>query len=93
MEEFKSYLLSRHVTTEKKAEFYIYWVVQFYSHSNKQFGDMVKTEDIKQYLKFLSGRYQDWQVKQASEAIQLYLFFKKRKKAFCANGILDGKAQ
>jgi len=24
MEEFKSYLLSRHVTTEKKAEFYLY---------------------------------------------------------------------
>lgn len=78
MEDFKSFLLSRHVTTEKQAAFYLHWVVQFFGHCKKEPGDRIETDDIGQYLRFLSKRKEDWQVKQAEEAIQLYLFFKKR---------------
>ena len=79
MEGFKSYLLSRHVPNEKQAGFYLYWVSRFYIHCNKSPGDRVESEDIEQYLKFLAKRREDWQVKQASEAIELYLFFKRKK--------------
>jgi len=78
MEDFKSYLLSRHVPDAKKAGFYLYWVSQFYSYFNKFPSDNVKPEEINRYLKFLAKRREDWQVKQASEAIQLYRFFKNR---------------
>jgi integron integrase len=78
MEGFKSYLLSGHVPDEKKAGFYLYWVSQFYGHCNKVPGDKIESEDIDRYLKFLTKRRDDWQVKQASEAIQLYRFFKNR---------------
>jgi integron integrase len=78
MEGFKSYLLSGHVPDEKKAGFYLYWVSRFYGHCNKSPGDRVESEDIDRYLKFLAKRREDWQVKQALEAIQLYRFFKNR---------------
>ena len=81
MDGFKSYLLSRHLMTEKKAGFYLYWVSQFYGHCRKYPADAVQTEDIERYLKFLSKRREDWQVEQASQAIQLYLFHRKRKQA------------
>jgi len=81
MEGFKSYLLSRHLSNEKQAGFYLYWVSQFYSHCNKSPGDRVESEDIERYLKFLAKRREDWQVKQASEAIELYLFFRRKKQA------------
>jgi integron integrase len=81
MEDFKSYLLSRHIPDEKKSGFYMYWVSQFYAHCNKSPCDRVESEDVDQYLKFLSKRREDWQVKQASEAIELYLFFRRKKQA------------
>jgi len=81
MEGFKSYLLSGHVPDEKKAGFYLYWVSRFYGHCNKSPGDKVESEDIDRYLKFLAKRREDWQVKQAGEAIELYLFFRRKKQA------------
>lgn len=56
MEDFKSYLLSKHVPDEKKAGFYLYWVSQFYSYFNKSPSDNVKPEEIDRYLKFLAKR-------------------------------------
>lgn len=81
MEGFKSYLLSGHVPDEKRAGFYLYWVSQFYGHCNKSPGDRVESEDIDRYLKSLARCREDWQVKQASEAIELYLFFRRKKQA------------
>jgi Phage integrase, N-terminal SAM-like domain len=78
MEGFKSYLLSRQVSDEKKAGFYLYWVNLFYGHCNKLPGERFESEDIGRYLKYLTKRREDWLVKQASEAIQLYRFFKNR---------------
>ena len=59
MEDFKSYLLSRHVPNEKQAAFYLYWVSQYYIHCNKFPGDRIESEDIERYLKFLAKRRQD----------------------------------
>ena len=60
MEDFKSYLLSKHLPNEKKVGFYLYWVGQFYSHLNKSPMYKVKPEDIDQYLKFLTKRREGW---------------------------------
>jgi len=79
IEQLKSYLLSRHLTDEKRAGFYLSWVIRFYKFCNKNPEDSIGTEDIERYLKHLSKGHEEWQVKQASEAINLYLFFKDRK--------------
>ena len=79
MEGFKSYLLSRQVVAEHKVVFYLHWITRFYSFANKQPGDQVAKDEIGRFLKHLSKNKEKWQVEQASEAIQLYLFYRKRR--------------
>ena len=80
MEQFKSYLITSKLTDEKKAAFYISWVTRFFGFCNKTQEDSVTREEIERFLKYLSRNREDWQVKQASEAIQLYQYYKERKK-------------
>jgi len=80
VEQFRTYLLSRRVTDEKRTEFYLYWLTRFHAFCKKQPTDPIITEDIERYLKHLSHSREGWQVKQASEAIQLFLFYKNQKK-------------
>jgi hypothetical protein len=93
MEHLKFYLLSKHVPNEKKAGFYLYWVNQFYNHCNKSISDRVESENIDRYLKSLARHREDWQIKQASEAIKLYLFFKRKNQATQSNRSLDVNEQ
>jgi integron integrase len=79
MEQFKSYLLTKHLIDEKKAGFYVSWVTRFYEFYKKKIEDPVTSEDIERYLKYLSKNREDWQVKQASESINVYQFYKDRK--------------
>ena len=93
MDDFKAYILSSRIANEKSAEFYIHWVTGFYKYCSKDPGDPVTQEVIDEYLAYLAKRKEDWQVRQASDAIQIYLFFKKRndRKSYREKG--DGKAQ
>ena len=79
MERFKSYLISRNVVAEHKVPFYLHWIGRFYTFGHKQPGDPVNRDEIDRFLKHLSKQKEKWQVDQASEAIQLYLFYRKRK--------------
>jgi hypothetical protein len=78
MEQFKSYLLSKNFANEKTAGFYLSWVDRFYKSNKKNLGDPVTDAEIELFLKDLSKSREDWQVKQASEAINLYQFFRER---------------
>jgi hypothetical protein len=69
MEQFKSYLLSKHLTDEKKAIFYESWVIGFFKFFKKKPEGQVSSEEIEHYLKYLSKNREDWQVKQASVEI------------------------
>ena len=85
MDKCKSFLLSRRITNEKNADFYIFWVSLSYDFCKKHPEDRIKTEDIERYLKHLSKSREEWQVKQASEAIRLYDFFRNGS----SNGEID----
>jgi hypothetical protein len=92
MDDFKAYILSSRIANEKSADFYVHWVTGFYRHCSKNLDDTVTREVIDEYLAYLRKRKEDWQVRQASDAIQLFLFFKNRKnRESCRRG--DGKAQ
>jgi integron integrase len=80
MEQFKSYLLSKHLTDEKRAGFYISWVTRFHDFCKKKPEDPVTSEEMERYFKLLSRNREDWQVKQAAEAVHLYQFYKDQKK-------------
>jgi integron integrase len=80
LEQFKSYILSRRLIDEKKAGFYLYWVNRFHGFCKKQLSDSTSIGDIERFLKHLTRVREEWQVKQASEAIQLLVFYKNQKK-------------
>jgi integrase len=78
MDDFKAYILSSRIANEKSAAFYVYWVMDFYKYCSKQQDDAVTQGEVDNYLAYLAKRKKDWQVEQASEAIQLYLFHKRK---------------
>jgi len=78
MDDFKAYILSRRIANEKSAAFYVFWVRDFYRYYSKDLDDTVTQEEVEKYLAYLAKRKEDWQVEQASDAIQLYLFHKRK---------------
>ena len=93
MDDFKAYILSSRIANEKSADFFVHWVTGFYRYCSKDPDDMVTQEVIDEYLTYLAKRKEDWQVRQASDAIQIYLFFKKRNERESYREKGDGKAQ
>src|SRR4030043_492476 len=93
MEQFKSYLITSKLTDEKKAGFYLSWVTRFFEFSNKNPEDSVTQQEIERFLRYLSRNREDWQVKQASDAIQLYQYYKERKKTEKIRESLELNAQ
>jgi len=93
MDDFKAYILSSRIANEKSVGFYLHWVTSFYRYCSKDLDDVVTQEVIDEYLAYLAKRKEDWQVRQASDAIQLYLFFKKRNNRESRREDGDGKAQ
>ncbi len=83
---FKTYLEDQHVVLEKQVGFYVTWVMRFFSYFKKDPGDPVPQEELDTYLNHLSMKLEEWQVKQAKEAIRLYLYFRKRKSAAFSSG-------
>jgi len=79
MKQFKAYLLNKHIIPEKKMPYYISWVSQFYAFCEKDVGDNISGNNVDRFLK-KSGKYrEDWQIKQAKEAIDLYRFFLRKR--------------
>jgi integron integrase len=93
MEQFKSYLITSRLTDENRAGFYLSWITRFYEFCNKKQEDSVAQEEIERFLKYLSRIREDWQVKQASEAIQIYQYYKERKKTEKIKESLELNAQ
>jgi integron integrase len=84
MEGFKAYLLSKRLVTENKVAYYLGWVSQLYAFCGKEPGDIVSADEVSRFLKHLGKSREEWQVKQAGEAIQLYEYYKRRRQEFKA---------
>jgi len=93
MEQFKSYLIASNLTDERKAGFYLSWATRFFEFCNKNPEDSVTQEEIERFLKNISRNREDWQVKQASDAIQIYQYYKERKKTEKIKESLELNAQ
>jgi len=51
------------------------WVSKFFSFLNKGPGSGIADHEVKLFLSYLSRKYEDWQVKQAKEAINIFSFY------------------
>jgi len=74
LKRFKDYLIAKRIVPEKKVPYYISWVSQFYAFCGKETNDDVSSADIEKFLKHLGKSCEEWQIKQAKEAIDLYIF-------------------
>ena len=59
--------------------YYLNWVRKLHDFCDIKPGSPIISQDIDQFLKKLSSKYEPWQVQQASDAISLYRIFQRRK--------------
>ncbi len=73
--EFQDFLLSRSLVPAKNAPFYAHWVSKFLAFSNKN-QDLGPDLRVQEFLTLLKSQKKiaDWQVKQADEALRLYIY-------------------
>jgi len=79
MDQFESYLRSGLSIPEKRRKFYLAWVSGLFAFHNKGPMAEISTDEIEAYLRRLSKSREEWQVKQAKEAIDLFLFFRRKR--------------
>ena len=72
--EFEDFLLSRSLVPAKNAPFYAHWVSKFlaFSNKNQDLGPDLRVEKFLSQLKS-QKKIADWQVRQADEALRLYI--------------------
>jgi len=87
MDSYKQYLTSNKIVAEKKIPYYLVWVSKFLDKMEKTEEDPVTDQDINSFVNQLKKKSEDWQVKQAREAVQLYRYYLNKK----SNGKPDEK--
>jgi len=72
--DFQTFLSQLKTIPENKKDFYIHWVRRFLKSCNYQL-ENINTERVSQYLDSLAAdeKIADWQVKQAADAVILYV--------------------
>jgi len=72
--EFQDFLLSRSLVPAKNAPFYAYWVSKFltFSNNNQDLGPDLRVQKFLTLLKS-QKKIADWQIKQADQALRLYI--------------------
>jgi len=72
--EFQAFLVSRSLAPTKNAPFYAHWVSKFLAFSNRN-QDLVPNLRVQKFLNQLKSQKKiaDWQIRQAEEALQLYI--------------------
>ena len=79
MPQFKQFLDSGNFVPDSKIPYYLNWVSQLYNYLHQDMDRAVASEDVEAFLQHLSISREDWQVRQAREAIRLYRYMQKRK--------------
>jgi integron integrase len=81
LKDFEAFLIKLGNIPEDKIKFYIHWVRRFLKSCNYQL-ENINEEHISQYLESLEAdeKIADWQVKQAADAVNLYVeeYLKKK---------------
>lgn len=69
----QEYLKAKEAVKEKSIVYYCRWVANYYSHI--ELGSTLDAAQKRDFLLHMEKSHQDWQVKQAERAIQLYAFY------------------
>ena len=77
-ERFEQFLVSNGSIASKQIPYYVKWVKGCYTKSDCLPEKILSSDQKKQYLDGLENTREDWQVKQAEQALRLYTFFISR---------------
>lgn len=75
LDAFRDYLRATKTVTEKSIPFYCRWVANCYSFCNAELSIGLDAGQKRDFLSHMGKSHEDWQVKQATRALQLYTFF------------------
>lgn len=74
MDGFQSFLECKQIVPPKQVPFHVRWVRKFLAFSQVQPGKPATKEDTLRFLRHLARTCEDWQVRQAEEAIRLFYY-------------------
>ncbi len=72
---FQSNLTKRALIKDKYVPFYVKWVSECYAFLDRPTSDILSQDVKQQFLRHLAKTHEDWQVKQAEQALRLYTYF------------------
>lgn len=75
---FERYLEANLVVSEKRRPFYVHWVARFLNYNGKQEAEPADDRNIEPFLQQLGKSAEEWQVKQAREALRIFFYFLSR---------------
>ena len=78
LDRFQGYLEKNGSIGLKQIPYYIKWVKDCYSVLGCSTVTIVSQDQRRQYLELLGKSREEWQIKQADQALRLYLFFLSR---------------
>jgi hypothetical protein len=71
---FEQFLVSNGAVQQKQIPYYVKWVRNCYTICKSPEDKILSAEQKKQFLDMLENSREDWQVKQAEQALRLYTF-------------------
>ncbi len=78
MKAFRDFLTAKRTIPEKRIPFYLNWVRKFQDSAQKKPDEDFSGEEVEGFIKDIEKNHQDWQVKQARDALNLYRFYLRR---------------
>ncbi len=75
---FEQFLVSNGSIVQKQIPYYVKWVTDCYAVCKCSADKILASDQKKQYLDHLENTREEWQVKQAEQALRLYMFFVSR---------------
>ncbi|MFH0813553.1 MAG: hypothetical protein V2A69_12060 [Pseudomonadota bacterium] len=78
LDHFQRYLQERVHIQKRYIPFYLKWIADCYNSLHQSLEKPISQDQKQEFLKHLSRKHEEWQVKQADYALRLYSFFLAR---------------
>lgn len=91
LDNYHSYLLSEKAVKSTYVPYYVKWVVNCYSFLNIPDSVRINGDQKNQFLSHMAKSHEDWQVKQADNALRLFDYFLSRQLEAHASDSPDGR--
>ena len=75
LEEFRRFIINKKTVHDKSVPYFLRWIECCYNFCNASFEERISDNQKLDFLTDFARNHEDWQVKQAEEALKLYKYF------------------